>query len=410
MPILTLQDPMLSNHERICLMQIFQFAREAGTGTAFPSYTWLRQKLGVRSDTTIATILGVLRVLRWTTLCRRVRDGGGKFRGNVYAAHDQPLELADTLFLDPDYMRFLQESTRHSNRRLQRIALSVLQTIQEDLDQGIDVTELVSPLERQAQAMETLRAVEAGETPNRGLRFFSVRGTQIHYAKPVQDDESDRLQKLETVETPPSEPSPKIGDGGNPLQKMETDTDSTIWSPPTLVSQSVSKPTDKQDDGFEFPERCALAPNIQRVIAMKLLGSVERDWRQPLLNELLGRMATQANTTNAIRKPIKYLDQLIRLWRDGQAPLTELSLGAEHWAAATRPKRGAGAQQPERSRSDLVADIELLRSDARALRSMVQMATDTGSRDSLQKTLDKSLAQLHDLQEQLRSRDLAANG
>jgi hypothetical protein len=74
--------------------------------------------------------LQVLRALRWITLCAEVRGTDGRYRGNVYAQHDQPLNLPDTLYLDPHYLDFLEQpSSGATLRRLRQIKDAVLRHI-----------------------------------------------------------------------------------------------------------------------------------------------------------------------------------------------------------------------------------------------------------------------------------------
>ena len=71
--------------------------------------------------------LQVLRALRWITLCQVVRGADGQYRGAIYAQHDEPISLAETLLLDSTYLDFLQEETRGDVlKRLNNIKHSVL--------------------------------------------------------------------------------------------------------------------------------------------------------------------------------------------------------------------------------------------------------------------------------------------
>jgi len=92
-----------------------------------------------------------LRMTRWLTLCASIRDAQGQFRGNVYALHDEPLPLIDTLHLDANYFRFVEQSLTHHHARVCRVATAVLDSLDEDILAGENITAPVPLLEQRAQ-------------------------------------------------------------------------------------------------------------------------------------------------------------------------------------------------------------------------------------------------------------------
>lgn len=94
-PTLVVQDPVLEPVDKLVWMVIMLQAQETGGSTAFPSYEYLAKKTNVSSTSTISRAIAILRATRWLTLCARLREASGRFRGNVYALHDEPLPLAD---------------------------------------------------------------------------------------------------------------------------------------------------------------------------------------------------------------------------------------------------------------------------------------------------------------------------
>jgi len=103
-PSLVIQDPVLEPIDKLVWMVIMLHARETGSRTAFPSYELLASKTNVASTSTISRAIAILRATRWLSLCARSRDANGRFAGNIYALHDEPLPLVDALHLDPGYM------------------------------------------------------------------------------------------------------------------------------------------------------------------------------------------------------------------------------------------------------------------------------------------------------------------
>ncbi len=65
-----------------------------------------------------------------------MRKASGRFRGNVYALHDEPLPLADVIHLDGDYMAFLNKAVSHGHARVRTVAKGVLASIDEDVGGG----------------------------------------------------------------------------------------------------------------------------------------------------------------------------------------------------------------------------------------------------------------------------------
>ena len=164
-----LQDPVLRPEDKIVIMNIMVSA-SPGAAAAFPSYKLLGEKANIRGRATIADAITVARVTRWITLCRRVRDAKGRWRGNIYALHDEPLALADTLRLDIEYLPFLNQSCNHRRQHVRRIAQGVLSTIQGDIATGHDVTAPENPLERRMAAIRALQQ----DTPKSVDHYYSL--------------------------------------------------------------------------------------------------------------------------------------------------------------------------------------------------------------------------------------------
>lgn len=165
LPRLALQDPTLEPVDKIVWANLWLWAKEHGAGAAFPSYETLMRRANVRSRATAARALGILRLTRWVTLCRRVRAPDGQFRGNVYALHDEPLGLTDTCALDPDYMAFVEESAQHHHHpRVRRIAQALLASLREAIAAGADVAaaSTAAQAERRAEALATLASGQGG--------------------------------------------------------------------------------------------------------------------------------------------------------------------------------------------------------------------------------------------------------
>ncbi len=122
--------------------QVFRLLINDDGLTAFPTYEQLRPYLGMQpgkiaSRETIAKALTVLRLTRWLSLGRRLRnDLNGQVQGNVYILHDEPVSPAEALELDSDYMQLLSQSTDHSNRAIREIGQITWREFRDDPDVG----------------------------------------------------------------------------------------------------------------------------------------------------------------------------------------------------------------------------------------------------------------------------------
>src|SRR5690606_10337031 len=131
---------------------------------------------------------------RWLTLCRRVRDIQGRFRGNIYALHDEPLPLADALYLDQEYIQFLEQAQTHAHPQVRKVTSAVLGTIEEDLHRGDGDITSINPMHRRLEAVRSLQ----GEPS----RFFSFSSRQLQNLKsasgpdPLQNLKRGPLQNL----------------------------------------------------------------------------------------------------------------------------------------------------------------------------------------------------------------------
>jgi hypothetical protein len=117
-----IQDPTLEPVDKITWMVIKRHAGGTGSSSSFPSYAEICQKANIASKTTVVRCVAILRITRWLTLCARLREPCGRFRRNIYALHDEPLPLPDTLYLDPQYPPFLDASLTHPHARVRTVA------------------------------------------------------------------------------------------------------------------------------------------------------------------------------------------------------------------------------------------------------------------------------------------------
>ena len=216
-PVLVFQDPVLESVDRNT-WAVLKITTHGHKAVAFPSYEHLCRTGNIGSRATLARSLAILRLTRWITLHRRVRDAKGRWRGNVYLLHDEPLPLADTLHLDPEYMTFLREATTHRHRRVQTVAREVLQTIEEDIGAGRDVTAPEPALERRVAAVQALDEFRTGNTVEGTRRYFSLTKESLFrlyltrrqgVSKAPISSTSTPVQNLHSLEVSEVNPAPR---------------------------------------------------------------------------------------------------------------------------------------------------------------------------------------------------------
>lgn len=104
-----------------------------------PGSTPRRDELAAMINCSTATVTAartMLRICRWLTYCKTVRKQG-RFVGDIYLFHDEPLSLESTLTIDTSYIPFLQSQTQSGNKRLRTFAGNILKEI--DGVQGLDI-------------------------------------------------------------------------------------------------------------------------------------------------------------------------------------------------------------------------------------------------------------------------------
>jgi hypothetical protein len=154
---------------------------------AFPSYEYLMARCGIQSRSTLSRCLAILRITRWVTLCRKVRDAQGRNRGNIYALHEEPLALGGTVHLDPEYMGFLNDAARdHHHDRVRRVARAMVDSIRDQMADGEDVLDdsLMTQTDRRLQATTfVLRFAKTTDEESRA--YFGFRTTRLKALNPT---------------------------------------------------------------------------------------------------------------------------------------------------------------------------------------------------------------------------------
>lgn len=297
-PTAVIKDRVLEPVDKVVWMVIMLAVRETGGDTAFPGYEAIGQQANVSSRSTIARAIAILRATRWLTLCARVRRASGRFHGNVYALHDEPLPLADALHLDADYMTFLGSAIDHGHARVRAVAQGVLDSLDEDIQAGQAICRQEHPIERR---LESGVAGEGGH-PRRFFSFTPRVVRQLHaYTSQHRQGNGHLDQNSNTVDSHVRNSSVQKSNSSSSYINKTTTT-------PTVELSNIS-PTGAGGTPLVYPKR--LCDN-HREIAAHYLGVLAPEQRQPVLDELEGRFRAEAKGMSPVYDEISFLHSLCK--------------------------------------------------------------------------------------------------
>ncbi len=273
----------------------------SNSATTFPSYNLIATQLNV-ARATVSRAIQILRACRWLTLCSCIRDPRGQFRGNVYALHDEPITLHDGLYLDPHYLRFIQELESHHHQRVSRIAKAVLTTLREQIENNEDMLKEIGKVSR-------FNAIAHGQP-------FVISNHQVQYLNSDKTLKSDPVQNLNSANQNNNNQSLNVQ-----VQKLNSATCSSSFIKKSTTTSSNTSP--RAFDALAFPKTLN---HDERELAFLYLQTLPQSDQQALLDELAAQIQSKKNTTNPIRNPIGYLSWMCGQLETGKRPLTSLGL------------------------------------------------------------------------------------
>ena len=299
-PTAVIKDPVLEPVDKLVWMVIMLGVQETGGNTSFPGYSTIGSMANIASRATIARAIAILRATRWLTLCRRVRTCSGRFCGNVYAMHDEPLPLADTCHLDTDYRTFLEKAAEHTHGRVRAVAQGVLCSINEDAAMGRKVMDQPHPIECRIESV-------VGSPKEGRRRFFSFTRTAVRQLRQelvtAQQTNHDHDQNLNTVKASHD-------------QNMNTVCSSSYINKKTTTETAMSKfdLVDEDARPLVYPRRLG---ESHRELADRYLASLAPVQRQPILDELEGRLQAEQKGMKPVYDEISFLISLCKLTKQG---------------------------------------------------------------------------------------------
>ena len=339
-PRLLVTDPVLEPVDKIVWQIIRIHINAPGAVTTFPSYESVSKYANIKSNHTIARALAILRATRWLSLCARVRGETGRFLGNIYVLHDEPVTLGDAMYLDTEYMAFLRDCTEHNHPRVRKISESVLATIQDLIDSDRDA--MGERIQTRSYERRVSSSHNAQTSPSLILTertdFFAISDSQIkQLGEEAQEmshadiGEKDHVQILHTAKSSESHQVQKTHMDKNEQpnlvqnlhmdetkQKMHTDLQRSSNNINTTTTCSSTAKPEKNDD-LHFPP--GISAN-ERNLALMYLSAINSNQKQDILDEWHGRLQSANNRNTPIDNPIGYLASLCRRAKTGEFNIT----------------------------------------------------------------------------------------
>jgi len=305
-PALVVQDPILEPVDKLVWMAIMLQAAETAGSTAFPTYDYIRKTANIASKSTVARAISVLRATRWLTLCARLRENSDRFRGNVFALHDEPLPLVDALHLDSGYMQFLRESQSNGHARVRAVASGVLESIDEDIQSGLDVCAVEDPRVRR---MEAAQAVQS-DAPRRFFAFSAKVMAELRSHSPDKNGVSDQDQKSNLV-------NDRVQNLVHQKSNLGSCSSSNLKKTTTTQSTERKYFAGAEDNNAPliYPKR--LSEN-QRELADRYLSLVASHQRQIVLDELEGRFRSEEKGMQPLYDEMSFLFYLCKAMTNGE--------------------------------------------------------------------------------------------
>jgi hypothetical protein len=242
--------------------------------------------------------------------------------------HDEPLPFVDALHLDARYMQFLEQSVEHHHARVRLVARGVLDSLDEGMRSGQDISQCESSLEQRAQAVNTLSNTSNNQDSARRYFAFSANVlNQLKNTRPAKNPpEKNQNQNSKTVE----KTHYSSGCSHNKL---------TTTTTPTQNNVNNENAFSENAEPLIYPQR--LSDN-QTALADRYLTMINPQERQIVLDELQGRLESEQKGMKPVYDELRFLHSLCKAVHQGEfIP----NLGIK--VAEARAKRKQHVQAPE---------------------------------------------------------------
>ena len=382
-PLFIYRDPILESIDRN-VYGVIRSLTSKESATAFPTYDDICKYGNIASHATVSRAVAILRLVRWSTQ-RLVRCPlSGQIRRKVYIMHDQPLELADTLQLDPDYMCFLNDCLTHHHAYVRKVAKLVMKTIRQDLSTGKDPNEHEHHLNRQTESASYW--IEPSSS------YFGFSKKNINALKSpniptsiIEDSTASNISSS-TIH-----PTSKIKE--SPTSKTEehsssflinTTTNKTDENLETIKKEKITPPS------FQFtPYLQNLFSSNEKHLVQMQLSMVENKYHQAIINQISNRIQYGENK---VKRPISLLSWYCNEIKADRSPLTEYSLNDYH------PESVTTKQQPKNTKTQIEVAMSNLIAEFNAIENFIKSSQQSQDKKMTQHWTDEKEKLIHKYQ------------
>ncbi|ECI4153299.1 helix-turn-helix domain-containing protein [Salmonella enterica subsp. salamae] len=312
-------DMRLSPLDKMCWIMIRQYALQ-NDGAIFPSYDELQKLLsspgsGQASRDTVSRALTMLRLTGWLSLCKRVRDNGGRVRGNIYAQHDEPVSAKDAEMFDPGWLDMVGKACQHKYREVSDTAFHVLHGILDDpmmRHRHSRMTEIAERLTRPSKVGDVART---HQNPGTGLSLNSIKNEHKSLS-PVNRPSSERGEKSPSPDSRLSLKSDSYDRVRQPdCNNVRSFTQSVIKK--TYVSPQIGKNAVAGiPEGFVWPDGLqSILPESEQPMLAQQLNQLAQ--KLPVQAEQIALSVVNGWHQKRISNPVGYLLTTLRQARAG---------------------------------------------------------------------------------------------
>lgn len=336
--------------------QVFRLLINDDGLTAFPTYDQLRPYLGMQpgrpaSRETVSKALVTLRLTRWLSLGRRVRnDLSGQVQGNVYLLHDEPVTPAEAIEFDKDYLQLLTQSMAHHTKVIREVAEIAWKEFAADPDVGQRLPSRLDIVETRInnQPWTKEQAALALKVPEFGIRTQqNIAQLSLSSDAELSKSNAKRITSEPSSDAELSRKSLSSGLVRHPNSySTYTDTHKDV------CKSSVQVPPATNDIAADLLDALHRLPVDQKQNALVALQKVPADLKPALIKQWVHRC-----DTGGIRNPLGYLMTLV-----GMAVRGDFN---SHWTPDDKEKSSQGkleAADPPIRADPSVKDVVIERS------------------------------------------------
>ena len=384
-PLFIYRDPILESVDRN-VYGVIRSLTSKESATAFPTYDDICKYGNIASHATVSRAVAILRLVRWSTQ-RLVRCPlSGQIRRKVYIMHDQPLDLADTLQLDPGYMCFLNNCLTHHHAYVRKVAKLVMKTIRQDLSTGKDPSEHEHHLSRQAESASywiesensyfgfSKKNIKALKESNNPIE----KPTSINKEGLTSINEVGNLIPLSPANNPPSSKNEVL------TSKIEEHSSSFLINTTThktVKNSEIYPAEEKPPSSFQFTSflKNLFSSNEKHLIEMQL-SRVDEKYHQAIINQISNRIQYGEKK---VKRPISLLSWYCNEIKAGNTPLTEYSLNDY------QPENTNQKQPPKNTKNQLEVTMSNLIAELNAIDNFIKSSQQSQDKKMVQHWADE---------------------